>query len=72
MDKKNLEAYMNWEEWTEQVDTKTKGKRLLQRPKTWLYREAYYDDYDLNHAVELAVDRKTSFRMIHVGWMGIK
>ena len=63
---------MNWQKWSEQVEKKTKGMRLLKRPKSWLYREAYYDDYDIDEAIELANDRKTSFVFIKQGWMGVK
>jgi hypothetical protein len=60
---------MSWQAWAKELDKKLKGKRILARPKSWLYREAYYDDYDIDEAIELAENRKTTFKFKPQGWM---
>ena len=65
---------MNWETWAEEVQQKTQGMKILTKAESWLYREAYYDNYDMDAAIALANDRKTSFHIIRNtgGWLVIK
>ena len=65
---------MTHEEWSKAVNRELDRVMSvpLARASGWLYREAYYDGYELVEAVKLALDYDTEFRMIRTGWMGPK
>jgi hypothetical protein len=68
-------AEVTHQEWIKEVEEaieQINDGRPLKRASSWLFREAYYDGYDVGEAVALALDRDTEFKMIRVGWMGPK
>jgi len=65
-------AEMSWKNWVEEIEQKLNGRRVNVRPKSWLYREAYYDDYNIDDAMSIALDPNQEFKMVKVGWMGPK
>ena len=58
-------------EWVEEVEKEVNRltqKKLKKTNEAWLYREAYYDDYDLHDAVALALNDDQQFGATKNGW----
>jgi hypothetical protein len=59
---------MTHTEWTEVVEMALEGKTIKKNNENWLYREAYYDDYDVYEALTIALDPDQKFGVTKGGW----
>lgn len=59
---------MSYAQWVEEVDALVGESDLPPRAAGWLYREAYYDDYDVEEAVQIAMDPEAIFTFGGSSW----
>ncbi len=62
--------YKSQEAWANAAQTKLNSGKLTETTQSqgWLFREAYYDDYNLDRAVAIATDPDQKFSNPTVGW----
>ena len=62
--------YKSHEAWANAAEKKLDDGNLKQTTQSqgWLFREAYYDNYDLDRAVGIATDPNQKFSNPTVGW----
>ncbi len=59
---------MLYEEWVSRVEKELNGQKLSAKAEQWLYRESFYDAYNVKDACKMALDSAIEFYVPAGGW----